>query len=244
MGTTATIRRAGRYPDGRFDILTVGQRRFRLEAVDTRLRALPRRPGALPGRADRPRQEAAAPGRAGRAALPRVPRAAPARSATGDGPEIEIELEIEVDEDDDETTRRRCDAVAGRSDDLDLAHGGTDAVSPSRPGAAGPTRLLLDRGHRSAARRDGRSGPVTGRASRAAPGGGATPHRDRRPDGPVLRPHGAHPGRPGRARRCSKRRTRVARLRGLDRLLARESWFLRQGLRPIIIDAAQQQRRG
>ena len=36
----------------------------------------------------------------------------------------------------------------------------------------------------------------------------------------------------------------VERLRGLDRLLARESWFLRQGLRPIIIDAAQAVRRG
>src|SRR5262245_59756460 len=35
VGTTAAIRRAGRYPDGRFDILTVGQRRFQLEAVDT-----------------------------------------------------------------------------------------------------------------------------------------------------------------------------------------------------------------
>ena len=36
----------------------------------------------------------------------------------------------------------------------------------------------------------------------------------------------------------------VARLRDLDRLLARESWFLRQGLRPIIIDASQLQPRG
>ena len=34
VGTTAAIRRAGAYPDGRLDILTVGQQRFRLEGVD------------------------------------------------------------------------------------------------------------------------------------------------------------------------------------------------------------------
>ena len=28
----------------------------------------------------------------------------------------------------------------------------------------------------------------------------------------------------------------VARLSSLDRLLARESWFLQQGLRPVIVD--------
>ena len=33
-GTGAQIRRAGAYPDGRLDILTVGQQRFRLEEVD------------------------------------------------------------------------------------------------------------------------------------------------------------------------------------------------------------------
>ena len=34
VGTTAAIRQAGRYPDGRLDIVTVGQRRFRIEGVD------------------------------------------------------------------------------------------------------------------------------------------------------------------------------------------------------------------
>ena len=34
VGTTAAIRRAGTYPDGRLDILTVGEQRFRLEGVD------------------------------------------------------------------------------------------------------------------------------------------------------------------------------------------------------------------
>jgi Lon protease-like protein len=35
VGTTALIRQAGRYPDGRMDIVTVGQQRFRLDEVHT-----------------------------------------------------------------------------------------------------------------------------------------------------------------------------------------------------------------
>ena len=34
VGTTAAIRQAGRYPDGRLDIVTVGQRRFRIQDLD------------------------------------------------------------------------------------------------------------------------------------------------------------------------------------------------------------------
>jgi len=35
VGTTAAIRQAGRYPDGRLDIVTVGEQRFRILTVDT-----------------------------------------------------------------------------------------------------------------------------------------------------------------------------------------------------------------
>ena len=35
VGTLATIREAGRYPDGRYDLLVVGTARFAVEAVDT-----------------------------------------------------------------------------------------------------------------------------------------------------------------------------------------------------------------
>jgi Lon protease-like protein len=35
VGTTAVIRRAGRYPDGRLDIVTVGEQRFRIRSVDS-----------------------------------------------------------------------------------------------------------------------------------------------------------------------------------------------------------------
>jgi Lon protease-like protein len=34
VGTTALIRQAGRYPDGRFDIVTIGGSRFRIDEVD------------------------------------------------------------------------------------------------------------------------------------------------------------------------------------------------------------------
>src|SRR5438045_1104634 len=34
VGTTAVIRQAGRYPDGRLDIVTVGGKRFRIKSVD------------------------------------------------------------------------------------------------------------------------------------------------------------------------------------------------------------------
>jgi Lon protease-like protein len=35
VGTTAAIRQAGRYPDGRLDIVTVGETRFRIVSVDS-----------------------------------------------------------------------------------------------------------------------------------------------------------------------------------------------------------------
>ncbi len=35
VGTTAAIRQAGRYPDGRLDIVTVGEQRFRIRTVDS-----------------------------------------------------------------------------------------------------------------------------------------------------------------------------------------------------------------
>ena len=78
VGTTAIIRRAGRYPDGRLDILTVGERRFRLESLDTRSEPY------LVGRVDdarravRPRRGRRRAGATGRPALPALPRAAPA----------------------------------------------------------------------------------------------------------------------------------------------------------------------
>jgi Lon protease-like protein len=101
VGTTAIIRRAGRYPDGRLDILTVGERRFRLEALDTRSEPY------LVGRVTMLDEPSGPDGlvaeqaqRVGRRFLRYLELLQPA--SDDDGPEIEIEIEVEADGDEDE----------------------------------------------------------------------------------------------------------------------------------------------
>jgi Lon protease-like protein len=245
VGTTAAIRRAGRYPDGRFDILTVGQRRFHLEAVDSEaepylvgeVRFLEEPTG--------PRQEAdREAARVGRRFLEYLELLQPAGAP--DGPEIEIELEIEVDDDDDDeddtddeadaedvasvgiidaVTRPADDAQAGarfaRAEDM-LSVDGTDPllsrIDASDLSPAERRELLL-----AAARRLTSTDDPTALSYVLT----ALIQVDLRARQELLEAPDT-----------------VARLRDLDRLLARESWFLRQGLRPIIIDAAQVQPRG
>jgi Lon protease-like protein len=99
VGTTAIIRRAGRYADGRLDILTVGERRFHLDALDARSEPYlvgrvtmldePSGPDALVAEQAQ---------RVGRRFLRYLELLQPA--AEGDGPEIEIEIEVD-DEDED-----------------------------------------------------------------------------------------------------------------------------------------------
>ena len=45
VGAFAEIREAGRYPDGRFDLLAAATGRFVIESVDAQTRAVPRRRG-------------------------------------------------------------------------------------------------------------------------------------------------------------------------------------------------------
>ena len=45
VGAFAEIREAGRYPDGRYDLLAAATGRFQIEAVDAQPRAVPGRPG-------------------------------------------------------------------------------------------------------------------------------------------------------------------------------------------------------
>ena len=108
VGTTAIIRRAGRYPDGRLDILTVGERRFRLEALDSR--SEPYLVGRVtmldePSGPDAVVAEQAE--RVGRRFLRYLELLQPA--SDDDGPEIEIEIEVEAD-DDEARTRTVCRA--------------------------------------------------------------------------------------------------------------------------------------
>jgi Lon protease-like protein len=96
VGTTAAIRRAGRHPDGRLEILTVGEQRFHLDEVIAspepylmgRVTLLDETVG--PGAATRARAELV-----GRRFLRYLELLQPI--AADDGPEIEIEVEIEVD---------------------------------------------------------------------------------------------------------------------------------------------------
>ena len=95
VGTTALIRRAGRYPDGRLDIVTVGDRRFRVESLDHEQE--PYLVGEVTlidedvgGDTEAGRMA----GRVGQRFLRYLQLLQPALD--DDGPEIEIEIEIEA----------------------------------------------------------------------------------------------------------------------------------------------------
>src|ERR687896_435472 len=99
VGTTARIRQAGRYPDGRLDIVTIGEARFRVA------RAHPGREPYLLADVEflpEPMGDAAEAadlvGRVGRRFMRYLELLQPALAAD-DGPEIEIEVEVESAED-------------------------------------------------------------------------------------------------------------------------------------------------
>lgn len=102
VGTTAVIREAGRYPDGRLDIVTLGERRFRVEELDGRSEPY------LVGRVsllDEPvGGEAAAAELAARVARHFLeylellqPAADDALAGADPGPGVEIEIELEIE---------------------------------------------------------------------------------------------------------------------------------------------------
>jgi hypothetical protein len=108
VGTTAIIRQAGRYPDGRLDIVTVGGRRFRIGELDPS-----REPYLVAdvtileepvGQRDEARKLST---QVGRRFLQYLDLLAPAL-ATGGGADLELEVELEIegsdDADDDEDT--------------------------------------------------------------------------------------------------------------------------------------------
>jgi Lon protease-like protein len=206
VGTTAAIRRAGSYPDGRLDILTVGQQRFRLEGVDNvsepylvgRVSLLAEPTGPEPEVRDRARL-------VGRRFLEYLELLQPAE---GDGgPEIEIEFEIDTDDGDEEAAPSPGIPPASTASEAEMTVEDIDAseLSPEQR-----RELLM-----SAARR------LTGTDDPTALSYvltaliqvdlGVRQELLEAPDTSV-------------------------RLARLDELLSRESWFLRQGLRPIIVD--------
>ena len=234
VGTTAAIRRAGRYPDGRFDILTVGQQRFQLEAVDTvsepylvgRVSFLDE-PVGSPDVAHRHAE------RVGKRFLEYLRLLQPL--GDDEGPEIEIEFEIEVD-DSEAGTGAPAPAEPARADDAGQeevpAQGGT-----SEPLARSDGSLPFDL-----------DGPLLAAGDAAD----LTPEQRREllmaaarrllaTDDPTALSYvltALVQVDLASRQELLEAPTTTLRLLDLERLLGRETWFLRQGLRPIIVDAA------
>jgi len=219
VGTTAAIRRAGTYPDGRLEILTVGQQRFRLEGVDNvsepylvgRVSLLdePTGPEALV--ADRAQQ-------VGRRFIEYLELLQP--EGADDGPEIEIEFEVELDDEDESLDGLATDlgpaTLESDPDEAVLAETTDALVHEMDASDLSPEQrreLLM-----SAARRlTGTDDPTALSYVLTALIQVDLSARQELLEAPDT----------------------VERLARLDGLLTRESWFLRQGLRPIIIDPGQ-----
>ena len=98
VGTTAIIRQAGRYPDGRLDIVTVGGRRFRIdELYEDREPYLVGEVEILDepiGEREEARRLAR---RVGSSFMRYLDRLAPTLDDASDGPEIELEVDLDDD---------------------------------------------------------------------------------------------------------------------------------------------------
>ena len=211
VGTTAIIRRAGRYPDGRLDILTVGERRFHLDALDTRSQPY------LVGRVtmlDEPSGPNAVVAeqaqRVGRRFLRYLELLQPA--AESDGPEIEIEIEVEADDD-------TLPAPASQPDDLGLDLRPVDGAEPliAEMDAADLTPEQRHDLLMTAARRLTATDDPTALSYVLT----ALVQVDLSARQELLETPDT-----------------LSRLRRLERLLERESWHLGRSLRPIVLDPA------
>ena len=215
VGTTAAIRRAGTYPDGRLDILTVGQQRFRLEGVDNvsepylvgQVSLLDEPVGREIEATDRAQ-------RVGRRFIEYLELLQP--EGVEDGPEIEIEFEVEVDDEVDEA----ADALAAEPpaggtepDDSVLAEA-TDALVQEMDTADLSPEQRRELLMAAARRLTGTDDPTALSYVLTALIQVDLAARQELLEAPDT----------------------VERLGRIDGLLARESWFLKQGLRPIIVD--------
>jgi Lon protease-like protein len=218
VGTTAAIRRAGAYPDGRLDILTVGQQRFRLESVDNvsepyllgRVSLLDEPTGPPDEATDRAQ-------RVGRRFIEYLELLQP--EGVDDGPEIEIEFEVELDDEERLEAPEQLSsesAGAGAEGEDGILGEATEALVQEMDASdltAEQRRELL----MAAARRlTGTDDPTALSYVLTALVQVDLSARQELLEAPDT----------------------AERLARLDGLLTRESWFLRQGLRPIIIDPA------
>jgi Lon protease-like protein len=117
IGTTAVIRQAGRYPDGRLDIVTVGDRRFHVDALDRtsepylvgRVRLLDEPLGSEP----EARTLASRTGARFMRYLDLLQTELPS-----DGPEIEVEVEVEIGDGDEEGEEEFADHISLVREDM------------------------------------------------------------------------------------------------------------------------------
>lgn len=216
VGTSAVIRRAGRYPDGRLDILTVGQQRFHLDAVDSD--SEPYLVGSVTFLDEPVGLDTGAHGLADRVGRRFLEYLRLLQTGEGDGPDIEIEFEIEVDDDAPagSALENAADVGTGIST-IEDAPGGTDASADEELDPDQRSDLLMTAARRLLATED----PTALSYVLTALVQVDLASRQRLLEVP----------------------TTGERLAALDSLLAREVWLLRQGLRPIIVDAASLARR-
>ncbi|CAN5480718.1 hypothetical protein BH24CHL9_BH24CHL9_05700 [soil metagenome] len=208
--TTAAIRRAGRYPDGRLDILTVGEQRFHLDEViaspDPYLvgRVTLLEESVWPDTATRARADLV-----GRRFLRYLELLQPV--ADDDSPEIEIEIEIEID--------TSSPADAGLEAERAEGAGPVDGVEPL-VAEMDSAELSPEQRHEllmTAARRLTATDEPTALSyvltALVQVDLSVRPQLLEEPD-------------------------TLSRLQRLEALLERESWHLERSLRPIIIDPA------
>ncbi len=203
VGTTAVIRRAGAYPDGRLDILTVGQQRFRLDELDAVSEPYLLGQVSLLDEPTGPERELRdRAGRVGQRFLEYLELLQPA--GVTDGPEIEIEIEISVDDEDDEMGGSDAPGGAERATAGDQAE--SDVADLSRD----QQRELL----MSAARKLTATDDPTALSYVLT----ALIQVDLAARQELLEA-------PDTTQRMAR----------LEALLVRENWFLKQGLRPVLI---------
>ena len=214
VGTTAVIRRAGTYPDGRLDILTVGQQRFRLDGIDNvsepylvgRVSLLDEPTGPEPELSDRAEQ-------VGRRFIEYLELLQP--EGAEEGPEIEIEFEIDVgDEGEGSAASAEGETIDGPAGTEAEAVDAAEAVVQEMDEADLPPEQRRELLMAAARRLTGTDDPTALSYVLTALIQVDLAARQELLEVPDT----------------------ASRLARLDSMLERESWFLRQGLRPIVID--------
>ena len=230
VGTTAIIRRAGRYPDGQLDILTIGGRRFRIGAVhaerepylvgDVEILAEP-----IGERTEARRLGA----KIGRRFLRYLDLLAPAL-ADGDGPEIELEVEIDSDDSDDSDAGDLAADLGGAADDDDGGTGLTGAFEIVRADQLSDADVLRPQMDSAVLSQEQRHRLVLAAARKLTS----------RSDPTVLSYviTGLVQVEPAIRQNLLEAPDTVSRLTGLDAVLAREIRLLSGHLKPLVLDPA------